>query len=428
MSEIKRPSVRGQAVSAATLLSQVENTAPFLFTKSLDGNYVIPSGPRTGYLEILRKAKDQVLDTDLWAYYDLCLAAHFATVGTFVPTDVDLAIRLKLWTGVHHENAFLPMWERIQEFHHWDETIVSKRLVYSPSGKKLSGHQGEWFTVAMAAYGSAGKVAKTYLGEIRESIEAEIKNQEDALTELFETFREAPSIETMKALLAGIAAVAHNLGDLDRMFDTWEISDHDVLKRRVYRAGHEDARHPREVFIKAGKIYKSLLAQENHRHFPMREPKCLRLSNEFLLPFGPFFDDWGMSLIDGKTAKALLGEGELRIVAEALILGWKKLNPLSIYTSQGYSRALDGFAMAYGNQIAAGNTTSARLNLLPPVLKKEINEGGLRTLMAFSQSEFEKKWLVKLKSELAALDTPAAQVVKDDDLDFETGESCDGDE
>ena len=44
------------------------------------------------------------------------------------------------------------------------------------------------------------------------------------------------------------------------------------------------------------------------------------------------------------------------------------------------------------------------VNLLPPVLKKELNEGGLRTLMNVSQSEFEKKWMVRLKTELTRKD------------------------
>ena len=407
MSEDKRPLVRGHSIPAETLLGQVQNTAPFLFATDDASAFLIQSTGETGYLEILRAAlATPVSDSDLWSYYDLCLASHFATVGTFVPTDVDLAIRLKLWSGVHHEGAFLPMWNRIQEFHEWDESFVSKRWVYTSSGRKLSGHQGEWFTVAMGAYGAVRKVAPEYLGEVREAIEVEFKNQEAALTELFDTFAESSTIPNMKALLGGIAAVAHNLGDLDRMFDAWEVDDHDVLKRRVYRAGHEDARVSRPSFLAAGKIYQSMLAHENHRHFALREPKCLRQSPAFLLPFGPFFDDWGQQLVENK----LLDEGQLRTVAEALILGWKKLNPLSIYTSQGYARALSGMAMAYGNIAAPGMTTAARMkagrevlvNLVPPVLKKELNEGGLRTLMALSQSEFEKKWLVKLRGEIEA--------------------------
>ena len=458
MKEAKRPELRQHVIEPKTLLAQVVNTAPFLFERAQIDQAIAavaepgepPKNLIPGYISIahpidaiekqktkvqgqssklaerLRALKEQNEElpvdryayvkslrefiasppdvSDLWTYYDLSLCAHFATVGTFVPTDVDMAIRQKLWSGIRSESALMPLWERIKQMHAWDESLVSKRLVITKSGKKLSGHQGEWFTVAMAAYGCALKVAKTEIGGIREVIEDEFKNQEEALTELFADFEENPGLQSMKDLLSGIAAVAHNLGDLDRMFEPWEISDHDVLRRRVFRAGHEDARHPKPVFLKAGLIYQEMLASENHRHFALREPKCLRRDEKYLLPFGPFFDDWGKQLLS-------LREGEQREVAEALILGWKKLNPLSIYTSQGYARALVGMCMGYGEQVSAGQTVSVKykagrevlLASLSPALQKDLNESGLRTLMSVSQGEYEKKWFSRLRTELARL-------------------------
>jgi hypothetical protein len=44
------------------------------------------------------------------------LAAHFSTVATFVPTDVDTAIRYKLWLKVHHDLGFTPLWNLVKEF------------------------------------------------------------------------------------------------------------------------------------------------------------------------------------------------------------------------------------------------------------------------------------------------------------------------
>ena len=392
MENEKRPKIRMHGIPAATLLSQVENTAPFLWDES-----IVP-GEKTLYVSILRDAKtNPIPEGDLWSYFDLCLASHFATVGTFVPTDVDLAIRSKLWQSVHSDRHFLPMWERVQEFHSWDESLVSKRFVKTASGRKLSGHQGEWFTLAMAAYGTALKVSTEHIPEVRETIEAEVKNQEAALQELKEAFIETPSVATMKDYFAGASAVAHNLGDLDRMFDLWEIEDTDVLKRRVFRLGHEDARAPKEVFLEAGRIYQLMLATENHRHFALREPKVLRRSGKFLLPFGPFFDDWGVSLVTEGVKADVFSEGDLRTIAEALIRGWKKLNGNSIYHSQGYARALIGIANAMGKR-------DLLVDLVPPVLKKELNEGGLRTLFNTAKNDFEKKWLVRLKTELLPKD------------------------
>ncbi len=421
-STIKRPVFRNSGVSESTLLGLVENTAPFLFSGAVHTEAFHGVPPKGGpasflksspfqYIEILNEAKLKLGsapakgDTDLWNYFDLNLASHFATVGTFIPTDVDLAIRSKLWKNVHHDAAFLPMWETVQAFHTWDESPVSKRFVVTKSGRKLSGHQGEWFTIAMGAYATACKASKERISEIRESIEEEFKNQEMALSELREEFEQDPKIESAKRFLAGIAAVAHNLGDLDRMFELWEIDDSDILKRRVFRAGHSDARNPKLIFLHAGKVYQNMLATENHRHFALRIPKGLRQSSDFLLPFGPFFDDWGANIVAQSSAGGILNEGDLREIVEALITGWKKLNPNSIFTSQGYARALYG--MTY--QLGLGDVKKGRQvleNLLSPALKRDLTEGGIRTLILVSRSDFEKKWVSRLKTEMATISPP----------------------
>ncbi len=416
---------RTHAIDPDILIEQVVNTAPFLFEDSAQGSNsktapelfapgvsLSPGNftPAFSYVDILRAAKaTPTQELDLHSYFELCLASHFATVGTFVPTDVDLAIRQKLWTGIHHEKSFLPFWQSVQTFHQWDERLVSKRVIWTQSGRKLSGHQGEWFSVAMGAYGCALKVAHEFIPEVREAIEEEFKNQEAALIELKNEWAEKPSAQSLKNFLGGVAAVAHNLGDLDRMFEAWEISETDVLKRRVFRAGHEDARHPKPIFLLAGKVYQAMLAHENHRHFALRDPKPLRISSRFLLPFGPFMDEWGVGLVKEGLEKELLSEGDLRDIVEALVLGWKKLNSNSIFTSQGYARALYGIACALGGISADGKISPPDVklgfrrleNLVPPIIKKELTESGLRTLFQSSRSEFERKWMSRLRAELA---------------------------
>ena len=374
------------------LLASVKNTVPYLFSEK--------STPSTRYVEILKREAGEQSGL---SYYEFCVAAHFATVGSFVPTDVDVAIRQKLWRKITNEVDFEPMWNFVQEVLTWDERIVSNRVVMLPGASssskkiqpavKLSGHQGEWLSIAIGAYGTALKVAPDSVPDIRGAIEAVVKQQEEALCILREAFLEEFDIVSARRYLDGVAAVAHNLGDLDRMFDLQELGDLDVLKRRVYRCGHEDARTPREEFLLAGRIYKELLANENHRHFPLREPKSIRQANKFLLNYGPFFDDWGTTVVKAGVpgSSPLLTEGDLREVAESLIIGWKRLNPKSIYTSQGYSRALCGMMAAFPR---GRDDLEA---LVPPVLKKELNEGGLRTLMNVTRAQFEKQWVGKLK-------------------------------
>jgi hypothetical protein len=377
------PKFRHSGIRSKTLLELVRNTAPFVFEDDAFESH--------SYGGILRDAdKNPPDESDLHAYFDLCLASHFATVGTFVPTDVDLAIREKLWSGVHDESAFAPMWNRVQEFLTWDERSVSMRLV-GEGERKLSGHQGEWLTVSMGAYATAKRIGSEFLPEIREAIENEVKREEQALLFLRDRFSEEPTVESMKEYLSGIAAVAHNLGDLDRMFDAFSIEDTDVLKRRVYRGAHEDSKNSRPVFQEAGRLYQEWIASENHRNFALRVPKGLRKSARFLLPFGLFLDEWGSGLVESGLKAGILSEGDLREIIEALVSGWKKLNPKSIYTSQGYSRALVGIAQGLGGR-------SPLLGLVPPLIKKDLEESGLRTLMGVSKEAFERKILIQLKS------------------------------
>ncbi len=433
---MKRPQFKNNGVKSKTLLGLVQGTAPFLFE---DLSPEVLSNPAFRYVQILRdtsKLNDQdltELDSDLWSYFELCLAAHFATVGTFVPTDVDLAIRLKLWQPVHHLQSFEPMWTLVQEFATWDESLVSRRVTWIPEMKssrgscfsaqknltqkslqknesvKLSGHQGEWFSVATAAYGCALKVANELIPEIRNEIESLVDEHEEAIESLMKNFTKKPEMSTAKLLFDGIAAVAHNLGDLDRMFEAWNISESDVLKSRVFRAGHEDALKPRPVLMKAGAIYQVMLANENHRHYALRDAKCLRKSPEFLLSYGPFLDDWGTNIIVSGVNTGRFTERELRDICEALIEGWKKLNTRSIYISQGYARALAGIGLTLAkesdptetNELKLLNRSRAQLEkLLPPVLAKEITSGGLRTLLGISRAQFEKTWVTKLKNKI----------------------------
>jgi len=341
-------------------------------------------------IRILKSAVTQLpSESDLFDYFDLCLSSHFATVGSFVPTDVDLAIREKLWGFVHSDQVLEPLWMRTAELLTWDERLVSNRFV-GEDVLKLSGHQGEWLTVAVGAYATAKRIGSRFLPEIREAIEAEVNREEAALKALRESWVQEGGSTAMKNYLSGVAAVAHNLGDLDRMLDAFLIEDTDVLKRRVYRGAHEDSKTIRAGFREAGAVYQVLLASENHRNFALRSPKGLRKSPLFLLPFGLFLDDWGRRLIKEGFLAGILNEGDLREIIEALVMGWKKLNPKSIYTSQGYSRALVGMAHGLGGK-------ATLFNAVPPAIKKDLEESGLRTLMGISQEGFEKKLEAKLR-------------------------------
>jgi hypothetical protein len=382
----KRPAFKNSGIKSSALLDLVRNTAPFIF----EGSANQFDSARHRYALALRKfAENPPADSDLWNYFELCISAHYATVGTFVPTDVDIAIREKLWSFVHSDAVFERIWDRTFELLSWDESPVSKRFV-DLGTQRLSGHQGEWLTIAMGAYGTAKRIGAESLPVIRETIEHEVLREEALLRDLRFQFLESPDPTTLKTYLGGVAVIAHNLGDLDRMIDAYSIEDTDVLKRRVYRLGHEDARAPKGIFLEAGRVYQAFLASENHRNFALRAPKALRKSSLFLIPYGPFLDQWGELLVKEGLKAGRMDEREFREVVEALVLGWKKLNPVSIYTSQGYARALAGIKSALGKE--------ELLESVPPVIRKDLTETGLRTLLLQTQSEFEKKGIAKLKT------------------------------
>jgi hypothetical protein len=135
-------------------------------------------------------------------------------------------------------------------------------------------------------------------------------------------------------------------------------------------------------FLKAGKINRELMALENPRHFALRAPRALRKSQDFLLPLGPFFDDWGKMIATHPS----LSLEDMGTIVEALIQGWVKLEG-----SVGYSRALVGIESYYPGGM------KELLKPLPTRVAKLWTGGALRQLCAISQPRFEAQWLKKCR-------------------------------
>src|SRR5438046_1692542 len=71
----------------------------------------------------------------------LRLAAHYATVATFVPTDVDAHIRHHHWMAIDDAGVFAAARACSDEAAARDPTLVSARVT-----EGVSGHDGEWFS------------------------------------------------------------------------------------------------------------------------------------------------------------------------------------------------------------------------------------------------------------------------------------------
>ncbi len=354
------PSTVRRGITPVLLLSQIENTVPFLFADAFGED---SAQPHVSFLRSLRRGDSEVADH--LEYFRLCLAAHHATVGSFVPTDVDNAIRSKLWDRSLPTETLLQMSDLVTQSYHWSGRGLSARLIeHGQGGPALSGLLGEWYSTAAAAYGALRKREPKEAAEILQRIQAEVEREEYLFAQ-FEQRGEGIG------LLQASTVLSHNLGDLDRVIDLWELPETDTLRLALYKRGHGSE----GPSARAGAWNKAYMAAENHRHLTLRGPRCLRTHWEWLLPIGPFFDDWGM-----KIAKGLSPEGVGK-VAEALVDGWHK-----IPHTTGYARALAGILEAI-----PGGATALRRNV-PSRIYRSMESGRLRSLISVPRLRFEASW------------------------------------
>src|SRR6185295_20265891 len=105
-------------IASEVLVEQVRNTAAWL--------WALPSGaPLTA---IFDGVGDAAADESAVGTLRLRLAAHYATVATFVPTDVDAHIRHHQWMAIDDEATFAAARACIDEAAARDATLVSARV------------------------------------------------------------------------------------------------------------------------------------------------------------------------------------------------------------------------------------------------------------------------------------------------------------
>ena len=366
-----------RGIDPALLVSQVKNTMPYLFEGA--GDSLRALAPAATILS----SKNENLDH--YEYFRLCISAHFLTVATPVPTDVDNQIRQKLWPKELPLDMALKMADLVIQFRDWDSRLVSSRFVYGAKGSDfedeiLTGHKGEWFTIACGAYAAMKQYDSDSAEDKQEELFNLISEELDLHSEIFGTLWKA---KDGIGCLIGSASIAHNCGDLDRVMDMWKLDVADPLRLAFYKCSatpfdpEGDLRFNGRLWT-AGELYKesidgSSMALENHRHYALRAPKVLRESPEYLVPNGPFFDDWGMRLARGLHSRP----EALAEVIQVLKTGWEKQSK-----SFGYGRGLAGIFEA------------------EPKLKFSPSNAAQSTL-SISKSAFQARWN---KAALAALD------------------------
>lgn len=367
--------LKGVGIAPNILLKHVENTAPFLFEGEID------TGVKgRAYLEKLRfykKNLKQLNNINLAEYFHICLCAHWTTAGTFVPTDVDNQIRESLWKHGSIGKYIDIMAKTTIASWKWDYSPVTNRKSFNRNNEEvMSTHEGTWLSVAIGAYCALEKNKKTELaGEMAEVILAEIKKEQEILISLRE---DRDHINFLRAA----PLMAHNFGDLNRVMDQWQMDPEDTFFKRIYKLGHFLNDNYDPILVYTGSVNKEFSSKENHRHMSMRQPKCLRKSSDFLIPVGPFMDDWGVQL--GKSDKLSLAE-KAEIVS-AFFEGYKRQD-------QAF-----GYIRAYRNlleQLDGG--LSALEEYMPFDLVIEIKKSQFSTLAEISREEFEDNYKKELE-------------------------------
>jgi hypothetical protein len=368
-------------ISPAGLLDLIWNTAPFLLERLPAQPSMERAYERDGFLHILGalKADPELKDEgSLLRYYSLCLASHWSTVATYVPTDVDSKIRGLLWRETRDLDVLHEMFRLGVAMQSWTLNGYSLRTIDCGAHGIVSGHDGEWLSVMAGALGRFLQLGdEEYAGLAHAAIHAELVREARAFVEVAMT--PGRELDTMRVAMS----VIHNLGDVNQGISFWTgPAKHSASALQFERLAQENVTGYGGVFQFPAQLYKELLASEGHRHYPLRAVKPLRRAAELMLPLGPFLDSYGARL----ASTSLLNVAEKAEVLEALIRGCKK-----VPGQAGYFRAIAGFREASARVFA---DSVARL---PGSTQKLLKEPEMQKKLAVPQRSFESTYAKRVE-------------------------------
>jgi hypothetical protein len=364
-------------IAPTLLATQIAGTAPWILDTTAPAAAIVR---RAAAIEA--RWKEDALAVE---YFELLLTAHYLTVATFVPTDVDVRIRHHAWAFADEERLAQQL-DALERVAAWDARVVSARTVDDPAAPHapaISGHDGEWLTVWAGALGRALVLAHAPSVErCVGAIEASLERQANVYRAL-----EARPDKLVELLRAG-TVLAHNAGDLSRVVEQWPGRPEVERERaQLLKLGHERGERYGGAFLRAGVINKALTAIENHRFLALRAPRGLRRARALLLPIGPFFDDWGRAV----AKSPLLEREDHAEIVDALLE-----THLRGTDQQGCLRAL----AAVHEHLPGG------LDKLSPDLparkRKLVAAGVVRDAMKTPKATFEGRYLAKAKAAVAA--------------------------
>jgi hypothetical protein len=380
-----------RGVSPALLLEQTLNTSAWALDAASPS--VLSSSARTRLLTAAELEGRWRLPEAHLDYLGLMLAAHYTTVATFVPTDVDTHIRYHIWQEIEDAAALDRAIEVLEEAAAWDVRAVSARVVdvpgfVSPVGLPpvIYGHAGEWFSVR------AGALCRALMLDATDAVDRLIASIEQEVIHEAACFAYARAVDPMLALRIA-TTIAHNTGDLSRVIEAWpkETPRKQEHYLRYARLSHTEAtgagfkEHKRELEL-AGHVNKQVMAPENHRYLALREPRVLRRHRDFILPLGPFFEGWAAGL-----CRSDLDSRELGQVLTALIHGTE-----STPGSTSYYRA-----MAEIHRVRQGGLDGLAEEL-PARYRKLLQKGAIRDALRVPPAQWDARLTKSFNASIAA--------------------------
>jgi len=317
-------------------------------------------------------------------YFALCLACHHATVATFIPTDVDSKIRGVLWQAREEPAQYRCMLDVTLQAMKWDISKISTRFSQLSGVGPVSGHNGETLGVLGGALGCFIKNNDAEYAELAaQTIDAEFAREAHEFNYVLNL--NDHEIDLLKLA----SSLTHNCGDMDQGISFWsKTENYTAYRARFGRLAHENTAPYGGTFHIAAHLYKRIMSAEGHRHYPLREVRALRASPDFLLPLGPFFDDWGEKI----GAHPALSTAERAEVLAALLNGCKK-----IPNQLGYYRAIAGLLRAFNGPL------DKLTRLMPAAQRQLLKDPEVKRHIALKKVSFESSMKKKAQAALAGI-------------------------
>jgi hypothetical protein len=398
----------GGFVGPRTLVGLVATAAPYLFDGSDERSASVPAhgagrfcdglDRRFGWWTALRAAHlvpatPEPTPQQRVDYFALCLAAHFASAGTFVPTDVDAKIRHAAWFEELPQEERRDMARLALGLARWDVSPVSARLVhvdgFADEHGPVSGHDGERLSVlvgghlACLAHDDAHTAA-----ELEAAIEQELEREAAAFAA---AERAAGSGASVRVLVDLATSLTHNAGDVVQALSSKSARAFaETAQQRWGDLARTGGSRFGGAFVRAAAIYREIGAPEGHRHYPLREVKALRTSSELLLPLGPLLDEWGERIARWPA----FGARERAAVVSALVAGCRR-----VPGQDGYHRALAGLESA----LPRGLDDKELAEHYDNATRRGLAETSMRKKLAVRRVSYESSVMKRARAALAAV-------------------------